>query len=812
MTLINSSLLIGMLLAAVPVILHLVMRAKPKRIEFPALRLLKARQPSNARRMQLRHLLLLLLRALLIAVVVLAIARPSLPAARYSLRWWEWMILILVTVASAGLYLAMTRTGSKWDKSSVDVRERRGKLRLWCVVGGLLAAMLAVGVPWGMRVRAELTSPRNEALENVPVAAVFLVDTSYSMTYQHENRTRIEHARQIIQEHLSELPTNSRAAISGIGQDEDIIFQADLTGAGSRLDTLETTAVPDLLNRRLKAAIQAQVDDRKRVQEEAGTGGSSDLFAREIYVFTDFSKSAWQEPDESGLSDLLQQLDWLQIYLVDVSVPQPLNLSVTRLQLSDETTVAGRDLLLTMTVSATIGAPGVTTIETKRVDRSGVESPFGAPQIVNLANGTTQIQTAVRVPGDEPFIEGFVRLTTNDPLEADNLRYFSCGIRPRPRILLVADRVEESQYFRHVFLPEELERLGTPYCECTSITTSQANAQGFGGFDAVFVVNCARPDETFWNGLKSFAEAGGGVFVVAGSNRIQPAAWHTEAAMSLLPATPIRSVPFRSDPGRLRVTGGQHPVIRDFANDEAARAELSTVAFDRRWAVESAESATTLLSFAGSGTETFPALLERRVGQGRCLMFTSAMDNLRDGGSQWNNLVTSWSFVMLADKVLLHLTGANNFKRNFTAGEAIALPVPVSQRFEQFLLRRPGSRQTRHSLPAGEASVLLTDAVDPGHYGVKPFESNSSFAAAFSVNFRDDETVLTRISDDLLIQMLGKEQVSIVHDINDLQRAIRVGRLGIEVFPVLMGLIILLFCAEHLMANYFYDEPAAIKL
>ena len=50
-----------------------------------------------------------------------------------------------------------------------------------------------------------------------------------------------------------------------------------------------------------------------------------------------------------------------------------------------------------------------------------------------------------------------------------------------------------------------------------------------------------------------------------------------------------------------------------------------------------------------------------------------------------------------------------------------------------------------------------------------------------------------------------------MHDINELQRAVRVGRLGVEVFPVLMGLLILLFCAEHLMANFFYDEQPAEK-
>ena len=56
--------------------------------------------------------------------------------------------------------------------------------------------------------------------------------------------------------------------------------------------------------------------------------------------------------------------------------------------------------------------------------------------------------------------------------------------------------------------------------------------------------------------------------------------------------------------------------------------------------------------------------------------------------------------------------------------------------------------------------------------------------------------------------MLAGSNVAIVHDAQELQRAVRMGRLGIEVFPVLMGLVILLFCSEHLMANFFYDEEA----
>src|SRR4051812_49976263 len=82
MSFIHAYLLGGMLLAGVPVLLHLILRQKPKRLTFPAFRFLKARQKINTRRMQLQHLLLLLVRILIISALCLALARPRLFSSR----------------------------------------------------------------------------------------------------------------------------------------------------------------------------------------------------------------------------------------------------------------------------------------------------------------------------------------------------------------------------------------------------------------------------------------------------------------------------------------------------------------------------------------------------------------------------------------------------------------------------------------------------------------------------------------------------------------------------------------------------------
>ena len=69
MTFIHPLLLGGLLLVGIPVLIHLIMRQKPKHLLFPAVRFLLQRQKTNQRKLQLRHLLLLALRMLLLACI-----------------------------------------------------------------------------------------------------------------------------------------------------------------------------------------------------------------------------------------------------------------------------------------------------------------------------------------------------------------------------------------------------------------------------------------------------------------------------------------------------------------------------------------------------------------------------------------------------------------------------------------------------------------------------------------------------------------------------------------------------------------------
>ncbi len=808
MTLINASLLFGVILAGLPVLLHLMMRAKPKRIEFPALRLLQTRQTANSRRMRLRHLLLLILRAIVIAIAVFALTRPSLPAAKYGLTWYEWLLLIVVIAGAVSAYFWLTRPSNSTGQAEHVVRDRRSRMRATTLLGGLLAALLFVALPWGYRLRAEIMAPHSAISADIPVAAVFVFDTSLSMTYKSESQTRLEQAAQMAVNQLSVLPAQSRVAIATTHPDSEAVFQADLAGVRSRIDDLKPYSVPRTLNSVLKAAIESHIDDRQQVQSDSGT---IDSFAREIYVLTDMSEAAWQTPDESGIRDLLVQHDWLQIYLIDVSVPNPNNIALTQLVLDRESTVGGQRVSVSVSVAATSAANPTATVELFMISQEGDEiargGVIGSPRQEVKFGGSPPVKTfQIEGYANVPYQRGFVRLSSPDPMTVDDIRYFTFGVTAVPKVLLVGDRAIDTWYVENALQPVQAEALGIRRFDCKSVTPVDFARESLANYDVVCVLNWARPDESAWQEIERFVTNGGALFVTAGGEELlQPGDWTTPAAEAVLPGLPLVPVPFRGEPGQLNLVSEENPICKVFIDNPEAKTKLSQATFDRCWTLELADDANVIMEFNDKGRR--PALVERKVGKGRSLMFMSAMDN--NGTDKWNDSFVNnegWAFIMMMDHTMQYLTGASRIKRNFTVGDPVDIAVPASNRFSTYRVARPRFRLTEGMLPFAETSVLLTDVDEAGHYQLRSADEGVSFTADFAANNIDDESNLTAISDEDLNSIIGEQRFSRVTSPEQLDRAVNLGRLGVEVFPVLMGLLILLFCAEHLMANFFYDE------
>lgn len=80
MQFLNPTILLGLLAAGIPLVLHFLSRRRVIEVRFAPLRFLRPTQERQMKRMSLRRLLLLLIRMAIVILVVLAVARPMLRA------------------------------------------------------------------------------------------------------------------------------------------------------------------------------------------------------------------------------------------------------------------------------------------------------------------------------------------------------------------------------------------------------------------------------------------------------------------------------------------------------------------------------------------------------------------------------------------------------------------------------------------------------------------------------------------------------------------------------------------------------------
>jgi hypothetical protein len=813
MSLLNPALVYGLLLAAVPVVLHLLMKTKPKRVVFPALRLIQNRKRQNVRRIRLRHLWLLLLRTLVILVIVGALIRPSLPAANYSLTGREWATLLSIAAVALAAYFGVMHWWKLQPLANHELANRRASLRGGLGTAAVLLFALLVAVPWQRRIAGEITAPLPEVTPDLPVAAVLLFDTSLSMEYRQQNLTRLDVAQNIAAEHLSSLPRGSRIAIADCSTTAPIPFLADRSAAVDRLDTLKTGPLAHPLNERLRAALRLQDDDRRRTLEEAGqsldssASDAADKLVREIYVFTDLAASAWRPASAKLLRDELERLPWASVYLIDVGSSSPINLSLTELKLSQQEASPDQDVKVEATLTSTGNNEQSVTVELHTENEAGEFVKRDQTAVKLTGNEAVSVQFGTRT-GAAGALRGQLRLVSSDPLPTDDRLWFSIGPRPTLRTTVVAPARDDSpRSITDSAANELVNLLGILNYPVTFLPAANLADTPLNNADIVFLVNVPAPDETGWRSLAAFVESGGGVMAFLGSDDtgalpgIRSVAWNSAAAQSFLPAellTPLNARP----PVGIDVKDTSHPVLREFAG-QGVSSQVARLPVWRYWKVAEADDANVIARFTGA--EALPALVERRHGAGRSLLFATAGNIEFDLSRQWNRLAGEWPFMMLVDQSVQYLSGRSSAHFNVEAGSDVVLPVDREASMTNYLLRKPSGVQLRDVLPNDARQLHLNAPDETGHFTVRSASPDRPYEIGFSVNPPSGESDFTGMAETDLDTMFGKNRYSVAHNTDALTRTVNAGRLGVEVFPIILAILITAFCLEHVVANRFYE-------
>ena len=142
---------------------------------------------------------------------------------------------------------------------------------------------------------------------------------------------------------------------------------------------------------------------------------------------------------------------------------------------------------------------------------------------------------------------------------------------------------------------------------------------------------------------------------------------------------------------------------------------------------------------------------------------------------------------------------------NYTAGQIPVVKLSDELDIKQLLVRKPDRTQPAKDIPPGADEVVIEDARLLGQYRLFPRNADIRFERGFSVNAVASESNLSRLGASDLDALFGAGRYEAARDIDSLTRQVRQGRVGREIFPWVLALMIGMFIAEHFVANFFYD-------
>jgi Aerotolerance regulator N-terminal len=712
----NPALAIGALLAVVPLIIHLLNRRRHRPLSWGAMRFVALAHKRTRRRAFFEDLLLLLLRMGAVVALAFALARPLAQGTGLLAPLTESrrnLALIVDASASTGYRQGLEST---FDRILTRARERVSSLDASRGDRVLLV--------WGD------DQPRLLAWRGPEEALAFL----NAGQLPSDGALDLGQGLAVIEEALaSELFLEDGAALELVllcdGQRS--LFEPRLELA-SEAPGLESDAAPGM------EAAQPAVDDS--AESSGGTGASGLGSIAQPSYFGNLDRLRAQ-----GLSLRVEDLS---------SAAQPENVSLTELSLVQPPRGPGLpvELLARVVNHSDQVRPG--TRLALYVD--GARAPVRSLDLPASGAAESAFSLSFDAPGTH-LIEAALE---TDGLPIDDRRALVIDV-PRPlRILGIngapdGRRIEEDElgFFGAVLTPPEEGRYalgGLSPFEWTSIEADRLalGEADFAEYDLFVMANVANPSSESVARLNAAVLVGAGLIISFG-DRTQPLDYAQRLfaidGTGLLPAEPLArvAVPSRRD-GYFRVTtfDAVHPVLSFFA-DERWRPYLTEVPFFEFIEVRPLPDARIL---AQLDERLAPLLIERRIGQGRVLLFTSTLD------AAWTRLPESpRSFVPFVHELCFYAGRRPGAVRNVALGRPLRAELLGFPRAPQ--LERPdGSRSPLTSEPKALDERRWSLELSPAarRVGVWKLLLEGQSDELFSVGFDAREGQLDRLAGNLL--------------------------------------------------------------
>jgi hypothetical protein len=449
----------------------------------------------------------------------------------------------------------------------------------------------------------------------------------------------------------------------------------------------------------------------------------SALPRKEAFLISDFQKTGWEQREEIHLPE------GGTLTPVSVATPGVSNVSVTKADFAREPFQGAERVSVTVLVTNRGSTPVTNLPVTLTIDGHEIET-----KQISIEPNASGSKTFMPVTVADANMRGVVRAGT-DQLPADNSFYFvlSPG-RPVSVLVINADGASSRA---SLFVTTALEQGRAPVFKPDVVAMSRVTPATIEHRSVIVLNDVGSVPAEIDALLKRFVDQGGGLLMAVGERT----PW-AGSGSPLLPGT-LGSMVDRSV--GLQATFGyldhSHPIFELFSQPHSG--DFRAVGFYRYRTLTPAAADHVLAKFDDGAA----AVVERRVGSGRVIAFTSTLDD------SWNVFPTKPVFVPFVQLAARYLAHYEEPAAWYTVGRMIDVSAPLGQivregaagdttsapRKPSGVVDAPSGAQTK--LGEGGSPAIRLD--EQGFYSVRMQGTGERRPFAVAVNLDPAESDLT---------------------------------------------------------------------
>jgi hypothetical protein len=389
----------------------------------------------------------------------------------------------------------------------------------------------------------------------------------------------------------------------------------------------------------------------------------SDRDQARLVIVSDLQRGGWESAPPAAVPSSLQ----VEVRRVDAPAG---NLAVTRLR---------RDADSIRMEIRNAGAAAVSGTARLAVDnRPAATAPFAVP-----ASSSADVTIPFRAPA-----RGILSAEIDEPagFPFDNRRFLHLDPTGRPQVTIIADAANQSGFYATRVLQSADGEPGFEVQTASAAALGTVDPEHLAQQSVLMLLSTRSLDRRGRERLVTFVRQGGGLLIAASAD-IDPSA--VAAAMSWRDFSAVEQA---AGGAVLAATDLRHPIFRPFGG---LAANLGQVRFARTWKVRPDG-----WDVAARWTNGSPALLERREGTGRVVLFTSDVDR------RWNDFPLNQAFVPFVIEAVRHAAALTELP-----GEYAIADVPSGGRPEPGVQTLGDGRQITVNVDPRESAIAsLTSA------------------------------------------------------------------------------------------------------